>query len=187
MEANFRNLKIGVTGGQGVGKSTFCAKLHKALSARTSTPVSILPSIGEGLKRQGISYGSAASAESVLAIYTAHLERMRASSGIGIEILDRCAVDALCYTRALALNSATEQHLLTELSHLMAAQLDLVIYLRMEGIFTKSAATHETDELRRGVAAQFDQALSDLGRPFHSIYAADENEFSEVLAHILDL
>ena len=182
-----RSLKIGVTGGQGVGKSTFCASLAKALSLRTLEPVTILPSIGEGLKRQGIPYGSAASAESILAIYAAHLERMRRSSNGGIEILDRCAVDALCYTRALALNSTVEVSLLTELSHLMAGQLDLVVHLRMEGIFENSAATHETDELRRGVADQFGQALIDLKRPFHSIYAADDAQLSEVVATVLAL
>lgn len=177
-------LKIGITGAQGVGKSTFCEELATALREHMDAPTSILPSIGEGLRRQGISYGSAATAESVLAIYAAHLERAREAPISGIQLLDRCAVDALCYTRALGLNSAAEIRLLTEVSHAMAADLDFVVHLTMDGIFADSTASHETPELRRRVAAEFDKALADLSRPHCSIYAAAPGAVAQVVSEI---
>lgn len=179
-----RRLTIGITGAQGVGKSTFCEKLATALRQHMAAPISILPSIGEGLRRQGISYGSAATAESVLAIYAAHLERGREAPAGGIQLLDRCAVDALCYTRALGLNSAAEVRLLTEVSHAMAAELDFVVHLTMDGIFADSTASHETPELRRSVALEFEKALADLSRPHCSLYAAAPDAVAQAVSEI---
>ena len=177
-------MTLAVTGGQGVGKTTFCKALACDLQARTSLPVDILPSIGEGLKRQGIPYGSAATSSSVLAIYAAHLERQRLAPSSGIIILDRCAVDALCYVRALGLNSAAEINLLVETSLMMARSIDFIFHLEMSGIFIETAATHETPELRKRVADLFPAALSELGRPYQSMYAASEYAINEALLAI---
>lgn len=161
-----------MTGAQGVGKSTFCNTLAREL--KEACEVHVLPSIGEGLKKRGIPFGSAATSASVLAIYCAHLERERMSPQQGLIILDRCAADALCYTRSLAVNSDIEIGLLTETSHLMAKDLDLIIHLEMTGIFENSAATHESENLRSSVAANFPIVLKELASPFRSINAADE-------------
>jgi len=169
---------IGITGAQGVGKSTFCQALAGVFTNTGLMSVHVLPSIGDSLKEQGVAFGSSATAESVLAIYSAHMHRERMAPKEGIILMDRCAADALCYTRALQLNSALEVSLLTEASHMMAKGLDLIVHLERRGIFEESSATHETPELRRRVAGLFPSVLEELGRPYRSIYSADKAELS---------
>lgn len=69
----------------------------------------------------------------------------------------------------------------------MAASLDFVVHLTMTGIFADSSASHETPELRRRVAAEFDQALIDLSRPYRSVYAANDEVVAQIAAAICEL
>lgn len=182
-----QRLKLGITGGQGVGKSTFCAQLSKQLEEHGLGPVHFVPSVGDLLKRSGTPFGSEATSSSVLAIYAVHIERERLCPNDGIILMDRCAADALAYTYALALNSEVEVRLLRGLSYILAKDIDLIVHLEMTGIFDEKGLPHETPELRRLVAEQFSMVLRELERPSLSLNAASPTAFAEVEKMVREL
>ncbi len=87
---------IGVTGAQGVGKSTFCQALRNRLAEEG--PVILLDGLGDRLKLAGVPLGRHSDAATIAAVFAAHLDR-ETEAGPGLAILDRCLVDALAYPR----------------------------------------------------------------------------------------
>ena len=152
---------VGITGGQGVGKSTFAAGLRAWLTDAGQTDVTLVGGLGDRLRASGIPFGSAANAHSIAAIYCAHLERELALP-VGIVILDRCCVDALCYVRALRVTDKSLDALYGMISRVMARRLALVIHLEMTGIFSTTNACHETPELRSAVAEDIGRVIAEL-------------------------
>lgn len=153
---------MGVTGGQGVGKSTFADGLRSWLVDARRANVTLVGGLGDSLRASGVPFGSAADARSVAAIYSAHLERELALPE-GIVILDRCCVDALCYVRALGVTDPSLDALYGMVSRTMARRLALAIHLEMTGIFSATVARHETPELRRAVADNVGRVIAELG------------------------
>jgi predicted ATPase len=152
---------VGITGGQGVGKSTFAAGLQSWLADASRADVTLVAGLGARLQASGVPFGSAADARSVAAIYCAHLERELALP-VGIVILDRCCVDALCYVRALRVTDPSLDALYRMISRAMARRLALAIHLEMTGIFSTTEARHETPELRRAVADDVCRVIAEL-------------------------
>ena len=125
---------VGITGAQGVGKSTFSRALRDALPAFCDTKIDLIDGLGQSVRELGIPVGSDSSAKSIAAIYIAHLRRQRLAPN-GIIILDRCAVDALAYVQCLNITSPVVTALYREVSALMLKELDLAVHLEMTGIF----------------------------------------------------
>ena len=148
--------------------------------------MALLGGLGDRLKELGIPFGNAATADSVAAIYAAHLERELAAPN-GIVLLDRCGVDALAYVRCLSVNSSQELALYTALSATMCRSLDMVIHLKMEGIFTATNATHESEVLRPCVAREIARLIPTLPSPSISVYAADDKAIGTVMSGLLDI
>ncbi|WP_017958719.1 AAA family ATPase [Rhizobium leguminosarum] len=181
-----RKLFVGVTGAQGVGKSTFCTRLADELTRISAVQVTLLNGLGEDIRRKGITVGSAARADAVAAIYCAHLARARAASN-GIFIFDRCAVDALAYVRVLKNTGQVYARLYEEISWLMATQLDYVIHLQKQGIFEPINVTHETKEFRDEIAVEIPKIISDFNLKAAHVYAAEPGAVSEATYVLAEL
>lgn len=165
---------LGITGAQGVGKSTFCRSLHAALSERINfTSVSVLEGLGDSLKASGIALGSAADDQSVAAVYCAHLYR-ELNAPPGVHILDRCAIDALAYVRCLNVTSEIMSKLYAHISATMAKRLKFVVHLEMTGRFEGTDATHETPALRQRVAREIPLIIAQLKIDHVQMNASDE-------------
>jgi hypothetical protein len=124
--------------------------------------VVLLEGLGQRVEALGIPVGSASTADSIAAVWTAHLEREEASNG-GLVLLDRCIVDALAYTRSLAINTPVEVRLYEALARISAARLDFVVHLTLSEYFTEMSASHETPKLRADVAREIPLILQALG------------------------
>jgi len=175
---------VGITGAQGVGKTTFCNALAATLMAKTTAQVHLSPSIGGRLKELGIPLGSSASADSVAAVYRAHIDR-NLERNPGIVLFDRCAVDALAYVRALRVTSDAQTDMYERLTALLVRHLHLVIHLEMRGIFRTQHASHETTSLRADIAQLVPLIISELDLPSITIYAADTDAVEHAAAGIL--
>ncbi|MDO9369937.1 MAG: AAA family ATPase [Sphingopyxis sp.] len=164
---------VAVTGGQGVGKSTFCRKLYEALKSADVQGVQVMDGLREQMDAMGIPLGSSATPQTIFAVWTAHLER-QASAPEGLILLDRCVVDALAYTRALQLGTPIERRLFEQVAYLAADRLDLVVHLRLSEFFRDKGGTHETPELRAKVVNEVRTIIPHLG--LRSIELDAENE-----------
>lgn len=156
---------IGVTGAQGVGKSTFCRNLVAALRSADLGRAELLDGIRASIQAMGVPFGSASTAETIFAVWTAHLER-ESSASDALVVLDRCCIDALAYTRVLNVSSDLELRLFNQVALLASDRLDLVIHLRLSPFFEDKGAAHETAELRAAVAREIAIVL-DCARPQH--------------------
>lgn len=178
--ATMARFLIGVTGAQGVGKSTFSKRLTELMTYDSSAPVRLIPStLSAEMARLGFTFGSFASSESVLAIYSYHLKRGRECAP-GVSVLDRCVVDALAYVRCLKVTSNIETALLEDVSRLLFESLDFVVHLEMSGIFKISDATHENQQLREDVSRSIIQILSERHIPYITVDASDTNALKKV-------
>lgn len=184
-ETSGRMIFVGVTGAQGVGKSTFCRKLAAELPNRSNCQVALSAGLGDHLRTMGISLGSASDKDTIAAVFAAHLDRERVASG-GIVILDRCVADALTYTRCLDLNSVMERHLYESIATMSAARLALIVHLSLSPFFAVTHATHETTDLRQRIAEGLPSVLRDLGRPTLDLNAAAPDAIECAIAAILD-
>ena len=153
-------LLIGVTGAQGVGKSTFCKNLLVSLRASTES-VELLEGLGARVAAMGFPLGSASTPASILAVFAAHLERESTASK-GLVLLDRCVVDALAYTRALGISSEVERRVLEQVCVLSAERLSLVVHLELSSFFQTTSAAHESAELRDRVSTHIPLILTEL-------------------------
>lgn len=155
-------LFVAVTGAQGVGKSTFCRSLCSRLAGAGRSDVTLLDGLGERIKALGIPLGSASDPRTIAAVFTAHLER-EAAAPPGIILLDRCVVDALAYTRTLAVGTEVDRRLFECVAALASKRLGLVLHLSLSPFFSDRGAGHETPELRFAVARGIGPILDELG------------------------
>lgn len=163
---------IAVTGAQGVGKSTFCLELQAKLAGLIDREVALLDGLGGRIAELGIPLGSTSEPRTIAAVFTAHLER-ESDAPTGLVILDRCVVDALAYTRTLAVSSEVELRLFEQVAALAAKNLRLVIHLQLSPFFSDKGGAHETSELRGSVSARIPGILEELGLHKIEIDAAD--------------
>jgi predicted ATPase len=177
---------VGITGGQGVGKTTFGSALLAQLREASGVESTLIAGLGEHLRTLNVPYGKEATARSIAAIYAAHLER-ELGKPTGIVLLDRCCVDALAYVRALRVTCDAESLLYDRVSRTMAVSLDLVIHLGMDGIFTTSDATHETPALRRAVADHVRNIIDEFGIANLAINAAADDALPRAVSSVLEL
>jgi predicted ATPase len=175
---------IGVTGAQGVGKSTFCAKLRSVLAERANANVALADGLGEQIRALGFQVGSGADAQSVAAVFGAHMLRER-NAPAGLFILDRCAIDALAYVRSLGVNTAIEKKMYEEIARSMAERLALTVHLEMSATFAQGHAAHETLLLRGRVAEAVPEIIREFDIPTISVDAAALDSVDEVAAAVL--
>ncbi len=169
---------VAVTGAQGVGKSTFCRGLATRLRDTGHEDVRLFDGLGEQLKTAGVPLGTASTPQTIFAVWASHLER-EASVSTGMAVLDRCVVDALAYTRALNLNSALELRVLEQTAVIAAKRLLLVIHLEFTPFFLDKGRPHETPELRRLVADEILDVLSQMTVPRIHLRAEDPRSVDE--------
>jgi len=153
-----RTLFIGVTGAQGVGKSTFCRNFVAALRSGNRRGVTLLDGIRASIQAMGVPFGSESTSETIFAVWTAHLERESRISD-AIVVLDRCCIDALAYTRVLNISTPLERRMFEQIAALACGRLDLVIHLRLSSFFENKGAAHETAELRAAVSREIGTVL----------------------------
>lgn len=123
-------LFVGVTGAQGVGKSTFAANLRMQLEQLIDVPIYLIDGLGEKLKNKNIPFGSAATPDSIAAAYSIHIQR-ELDAPSGIIVLDRCIIDAIAYVRSLRVTSSQQTELFEVITRCRAADLDLLVHLQM--------------------------------------------------------
>lgn len=170
---------VAITGGQGVGKSTFCQKLYKALKESGVQDVQVMDGLREQMDAMGIPLGSSANPQTIFAVWTAHLERQN-SDAKGLILLDRCVVDALAYTRALRIGTPIERLLFEQVAYLAADRLDLVIHLRLSKFFIEKGGAHETPELRLEVVNEVREIIPHI--KLRSIELEADSEESIMIA-----
>ncbi|MCA0338868.1 MAG: AAA family ATPase [Proteobacteria bacterium] len=176
---------VAVTGAQGVGKSTFCEKLRSLTAESISEPVVLLAGLGEQIRSQGLIVGTNANDEAVAAIYAAHLFRERTAPK-GIVILDRCAVDASAYVRALTSLPEAHRKMYNEISWLMSRRLSYVVHLKMTGIFEPIKVHHETEDFRKAVAREIPLIIEEYNLHADELYAADEPSLNVAVKKIVE-
>lgn len=181
-----RQMFVAVTGAQGVGKSTFCEKLHSLTADSIGEPVALLAGLGEQIRQQGIIVGTNANDEAVAAIYAAHMHRERTAPS-GIVILDRCAVDAYAYVTALKQLPKAHQAMYHEASWLMSQRLSYVVNLKMTGIFEATKVDHETEDFRKTVARQIPIIIQEYDLFSDELYAAAEKSVHIAVEKIIQL
>lgn len=177
---------VAITGAQGVGKSTFCEKLRSLTADAIGEPVVLLAGLGEQIRKQGITVGTNANDESVAAIYAAHLYRERTAPA-GVVILDRCAVDASAYVRALKHLPEAHRTMYFETSWLMSQRLSYVVHLKMTGIFEAIKVDHETEDFRKTVAREIPDIIKEYDLLSDELYAADEESVHTAVKKIIQL
>lgn len=177
---------IGITGAQGVGKSTFAADILKELEGAGTSPICLMAGLGERMADLGIPLGSQATATTIPAVYAAHLERELAAPR-GITILDRCVVDALAYTRCLGVLGATDLRLYEAVSAVAARSLSLVIHLQLSPYFEPKGGSHESPDLRQRVAQELNDILEQISSPVISLDASNPSALAEAKTAVLQI
>lgn len=181
-----RQIFVAVTGAQGVGKSTFCERLRSLIADSFGEPVVLLAGLGEQIRKQGLTVGANANDEAVAAIYAAHMSRERTAPN-GIVILDRCAVDASAYIRALTHLPEAHRMMYHETSFLMSRRLSYVVHLAMTGIFEAIRVNHETEDFRKEVAREIPLIIQEYDLLGDELYAADEQSVQIAGEKIVEL
>lgn len=176
---------IAVTGAQGVGKSTLCKKLQEALAARTGHDVTLLDSLGNRIRAAGFKVGSAATPDSVSAIFDAHEERQNSAPN-GYVILDRCGVDALAYVRHLGVNSEQEIGSYEERAKKMIGIIHLAVHLKTSETFA-DGGSHETPILRQNIGEEIPRIIAELKVRAISVDAASLDCLDTVVSACLAL
>jgi predicted ATPase len=172
---------VAVTGAQGVGKSTFCQKLHSMLCDRHGTGSTLLiDGLGNKIKAAGFAVGKSADTQSIAAIFSEHLRREQAIVS-SIAILDRCAIDALAYVRVLRVNTAIEAAMYAEITRMMARGWSTVVHLRLSDTFLNTSALHEDADIRRRISHTVPEIINELGLTAHSIDAAASDSLDRII------
>jgi len=179
-----RRYFVAVTGAQGVGKSTFCHEVVKRLRENGRVDVHLLDGLGETVKAMGVPLGSAATPETIFAVWATHLEREH-FAGEGLTILDRCVIDALAYTRVLAVSTPLQMRMLEKTAVLASQSLGLVIHLRLSSFFEGQGGVHETSDHRRNVASEIQLILDQLHLPRINLDADDDKAIDAAVRAIL--
>jgi thymidylate kinase len=174
---------VGVTGAQGVGKSTFCNALSRRIE-QSGLTCALLAGLGEAIRKDGYSLGAEAKENAVLAVMTAHLRRQREAPP-GIVVLDRCPIDMLAYIRALSLPSGELQSLGAELVSLFVSAAGAVVYLQMGPLFKNSRATHEPSPFRLSVDQHIQAILREMGGDVISVDAGQPTSVDVVVAEVM--
>jgi len=177
---------IGITGSQGVGKSTFCRALYDSVRSQTQNTVELLSDLGAQVRSRGIPVGINSNIDTIAAVFTAHLTRERTSSA-SIVILDRCLVDALAYTRALDITSQAYTSLFEEIFKTKTSILSLVIHLELSSTFSRHNANHETQELRQSIDSIIPSVINENGLNYISMDAAQGDAITRATKEILAL
>jgi nucleoside-triphosphatase THEP1 len=175
-----RPLVIVVTGAQGVGKSTFCKKLHSAILNDRGGSVSLVEGLGEKIKAAGFAVGKTADTQGVAAVFAEHLRRERLLDG-NVAILDRCAIDALAYVRTLGVNTVTEAGMYAELTRLMSTRWDMVVHLQLSKTFINNSAAHEDAELRQQISIAIPAIIHEFGLQSYAIDAAANDSIDRIV------
>lgn len=164
--------RAAITGAHGVGKTTFSEALLKELPSRGVRNASLLTGLGPALRAAGVPLGSSSNSDTIAAVWAGHLQRERQEASDGLVLLERCAVDAIAYTRALRVTSSVQTQLYEEVGALMSKRIDLVVHLKLSATFADKGAPHETPELRAEVAQLIPAILLELGLRVISLDAA---------------
>jgi predicted ATPase len=172
---------VGVTGAQGVGKSTFCTKLTAVLTGQTTENVALVDGLGAQIRALGYKVGIGADTQSVAAVFGAHMFRERTAPA-GLVILDRCAIDALAYVRSLDVNTDIERMMYEEIARRMSERLALVVHLQMSATFADGHAAHESLILRHRIASAVPEIIREFAVPSISIDAADPESVNKVVS-----
>lgn len=130
--------------------------------------------------------GSASTSDSIAAVWTAHLERESTASD-GIVLLDRCVIDALAYTRSLAVNSPIERRLYEAVAKTSFKRFGLVVHLTMSKYFVGKSAAHETPTLRANVAREITSILHTLGLRHLQLDAASSDAIEQAANAICEI
>lgn len=173
-------ITIGITGGHGVGKTTFCRALLPMVELNTSSSVELLEGLGDHARRRGIIVGSSANEESVLAIVAAHVERERKAMSI-VTIYDRCLADALAYTRALKVTQPSATYLIEEVAYSGLDKLDFLIHLRLSEAFLSKRKEHETESFRMSVELELNRIFDEHAGNKIRLDAADASSLLQAL------
>lgn len=172
-----------VTGAQGVGKSTFCANFLAALDAAGLGGFRLVDDLRSRLELTGVPFGSGSTPETIHAVWVVHLER-QADAGDERILLDRCVVDALAYTRVLAVSSDLERRLFEQIGRLALPGLDLIIHLRLSDFFADKGKPHETPEHRRLVAEEIALILDAWREPVLTLDADDPSSVDRAVTAV---
>jgi predicted ATPase len=173
-------LVIAVTGAQGVGKSTFCRKLHSMLCDRYGVGnTSLIDGLGNKVKAAGFAVGKTADSQSIAAIFSEHLRRERTIVS-DIAILDRCAIDALAYVRVLGVSTAIEAAMYAELTRMMSRGWNMVVHLQLADAFLNTSAVHEGTDIRRLISHTVPEIIHELGLAAYSIDAAASDSLDRI-------
>jgi GTPase SAR1 family protein len=179
-----RRYLVAVTGAQGVGKSTFCRGLVKHLREAGRKDVQLLEGLGESVLAMGVPLGSASTPETIFAVWATHLER-EYTAGDGLTILDRCVIDALAYTRVLAVSTPLQLRTLEKTAILASQHLALVVHLCLSPFFKARGGSHETTDHREKVASEIQLILDQLQVPRIDLEADDDGALNVATQTIL--
>jgi thymidylate kinase len=165
-----RRFFVAVTGAQGVGKSTFCARLVEALAQAGLGDFLLLDDLRGRVAAAKVPLGSGSTPATIHAVWVAHLEREQSPAGQFV-LLDRCMVDALAYTRVLKVSSDLELRLFEQVALRSLPFLNLIVHLQLNEFFLNTGKPHETTEHRHAVALEIEEVIAASSPPVLNISA----------------
>lgn len=156
------SLRVGVTGAQGVGKSTLARQLFERCEAIYPGTCDHLPSLGAEVAQRGFPLGSSVTAESLAAFAAAHVRRERGSYK-PITILDRNLLDLTAYARVSMAASEALLELLYELCCSYSTRYQLIVFVPMIPELAENPARHESAEFRQKIDREIPALAKVLG------------------------
>lgn len=120
------NMKIAISGAQGVGKTTLLEELKKEFQE-----FEFIQGITRTLKNQGFKINKDGNDETQLAILKAHVSNLKKDNFI----TDRCVLDCTVYTRYLYNRGAVTKEILEKIETALfknISKYDVIFYIRPE-------------------------------------------------------
>ncbi|RYG99136.1 MAG: hypothetical protein EON58_04985 [Alphaproteobacteria bacterium] len=178
---------LAVTGAQGVGKSTLCEALSKELAA-AGYAVERTTQLGPLLHADGVKLGSQSNSATIPAVFNAHVEReLTYACSESLILYDRCAADALAYTRTLNVSSTDTKVICEGLTKSLLNRINLIVSLQLSAAFAAKGGGHETPALREAISTEIESIVIGSGRPYIRVDAADGLAISQIVEKIRSL
>ena len=175
--------RISLTGAQGTGKSILARAIAGRLSGE-GREVALHEGLGDDVARAGLATGALAGAESVRAFVKLHRAR-ESSAGGGVQIFDRCLLDALAYAHVLGCLPTVELDDLRRATIASCARLTRLLWLRVTIEYPVRGPADETSEFRHAIDAAIGNLAHDNGIALVQ-HAVPPDRIEEIVAAVCE-
>jgi thymidylate kinase len=155
-------IRIAVSGAHGVGKTTFCFDLQKALRSHESGPykAEVITDVARALHAQGIPINQGTEESQYALFFEKHISNLFIQSTSDYLIYDRTILDSLGYAAVNANLSQNWTHFVKTLSTYLMDRIDTYIFIPIEFALEGDGVRHTEIEFQRRV----DGVMADIVR-----------------------